>query len=92
MSKGRRAPDINIDEEEYPNDIDEMPIPGSRFKADMMIRFEMALLQAHRTDCQEAGADKDVEAMKARGQIERRWINAITQFKRCINIFFSLEK
>jgi hypothetical protein len=43
MPEGRRPPNININEEEYPNDINKMPIPGGRFKTNMVIRFEMSL-------------------------------------------------
>ena len=65
MPEGGRTPDIDIDVEEYPNNINKVPIPGSCLIANMMVWLEVALLQAQCTDDQETGSNKNVKAVEA---------------------------
>ena len=45
VSRSRRPsrPDIDADEQEQPDDVDEMPVPGGRLEAEMLLRREVAL-------------------------------------------------
>src|SRR5260221_14570624 len=43
LAGGRAAaPPVDADEEEEPDDVDEMPVPGRRLEAEMVVRLEMA--------------------------------------------------
>ena len=44
------APDVDRSEEEQPDHIDEVPVPGRRLEADMLVRGEMALERAQQAD------------------------------------------
>lgn len=65
------APPVDADEEEQPDDIDEMPIPGRRLEAEMMIRLKMTLIGSDEANDQEDRADDDMETVKA-GRHEKR--------------------
>ena len=56
---------IDEAEQEQPNHINEMPIPGSRFQAEMVVRFEMALGGADQANQQKQGADQYMQTVKA---------------------------
>ena len=44
------APDVDRDEQEQPHDVDEMPVPGRRLEAEMLLRREVALVGADQAD------------------------------------------
>ncbi len=46
------APDIDGEEEEQPDDVNEMPVPGSGFEAEMLLRGEVAGKRAEQADDQ----------------------------------------
>ena len=52
------APDIDADEQEQPHHVDEMPVPGGEFEAEMLGRREMSGIGADQADDQEDGADQ----------------------------------
>jgi hypothetical protein len=52
-----------------------MPIPGSGFKTEVLIRLEMTGKGAEEADSKENGSDDDVEAMKAGGHEKRRAVD-----------------
>src|SRR5262249_14692003 len=52
-----RAPHIDACEQEQPDDVDEMPIPGGEFEAEMLRGSEMAEIGANQAHDQEGGAD-----------------------------------
>ena len=91
MSEAGRAPEINIDEQEYPDHVNEVPIPGGRFKTDMLIRFEMTFTGTNCTHGQEAGTDKNVETVKASRQIEGRRIYTVRQTEGGFGVFMNLK-
>src|SRR5699024_30719 len=62
---GSGAVPIDRDEEEQPDHVDEVPVPGRRLEAEMVIRLEVARVGPEPADCQEDRADHDVEAMEA---------------------------
>src|SRR3546814_14315386 len=56
------------------HDVDEMPVPGGGFEAEMLARREIALVRADQAHDQEQRADDDVEAVEARRHEARRAI------------------
>src|SRR5260370_15517730 len=67
VGHGFRAvtPDIDTDEQEQPDHVDEMPVPGGEFEAEMLGRAEMPGIGADQADDQEDGADQHIEALEA---------------------------
>src|SRR5256886_11571543 len=59
------APDIDADEQEQPHHVDEMPVPGGEFEAEMLGRREMPEIGADQAHGQEHGADQHMEAVEA---------------------------
>src|SRR3954470_1980802 len=59
------APDIDRDEQEQPHDVDEMPIPGRGFEAEMLAGREIAAIGADQVHDQEDRSDQNVEAVEA---------------------------
>src|ERR1700674_6068963 len=60
VGHGFRAmpPDIDADEEEQPHHVDEMPVPGGEFEAEMLRRGEMPGVSARQAYDQEVGSDQ----------------------------------
>src|SRR5688500_6436639 len=73
------APPVDADEQEQPDDVDEMPIPGGRFQAEMMVRLEVALRRAPQAHRQEDRADDHMEAVEAGGHEEGRGIDSVLE-------------
>src|SRR5260364_377751 len=63
---GAVAPDIDADEQEQPDHVDEVPVPGGELEAEMLLRREVAGIGADQADQQEDGADQHVEAVEDR--------------------------
>ena len=49
MDEPEAAPPINPAEQEEPDNIDKVPIPGRCFKANMLVRFDMPFFGADPT-------------------------------------------
>src|SRR5918997_455264 len=65
MRRRRRvahAPPINAHEQEQPDDVDEMPVPGGGLEAEMVIRLEVALNGAPQAYGEKDRADDNMEA------------------------------
>src|SRR5271163_111836 len=60
-----RPPDINAAEEEQPDDVDEMPIPGGELESEVVARRELADPGARQADEQKDDADDHMGAVKA---------------------------
>src|SRR6185437_5450630 len=58
------APDIDADEQEQPHHVDEVPVPGGEFEAEVLGRGEMAGVGAQQAHDQEDGADQHMETME----------------------------
>ena len=54
---GSAAPDIDRCEQEQPDHVDEVPIPGGGLEADMIFRREVAAQNPHQADEQEDRAE-----------------------------------
>src|SRR5215470_7382447 len=61
-----RAPHIDAGEQEQPDHVDEMPIPGGEFEAEMLGRSEVSELSADQANDQERRADDHVRAVESR--------------------------
>src|SRR5207237_3781699 len=59
------TPPVDAHEEEQPDHVDEVPIPGRRLEAEMVVGREMALDGAPEIHRKEAGADHHVKAVEA---------------------------
>src|SRR5712692_2647313 len=70
------APPIDADEQEQPDDVDKVPVPGRRLQPEMMVGFEMALGSAPQTYGKEDRPDDDVKPVKTGRHEERRRIDA----------------
>src|SRR5579863_2314558 len=78
MWRGNRAgaPPVDAGEQEQPDHIDEVPVPGSRLEPEMPFRRELPGSRSEPAHDQEDGPDHHVEAMKAGGQEEGGRIDA----------------
>src|SRR5258708_35647856 len=59
------APPIDAAEQEQPDHVDEVPVPGRRLEAEMLLRSEVAGARPEEADDEEGGADDDMEAVEA---------------------------
>src|ERR1700726_4136751 len=59
------APDIDADEQEQPDHVDEVPIPGGEFEAEGLGRGELAGIGAQQAHDQENGADQHVDTVRS---------------------------
>src|SRR3954453_19670983 len=74
--RGAHAPPVNADEQEQPDDIDEMPVPGGRLETEMMIRLEVAPGGGPQAHGEKNGPDDHMEAVKPGRHEESRGIDA----------------
>src|SRR5262249_29254275 len=65
-----RAPHIYAGKQEQPYNVNEVPVPGGKFEAEMLLRAKVAGHRAQQTDDQEDRADDDVGPVEARGHEE----------------------
>src|SRR3954465_3758291 len=59
-----RSPPVDAEEQEQPDHVDEVPVPGGRLEAEMLVGREVAYPGTDQADQQEDGADDDVKAME----------------------------
>src|SRR5205085_7498182 len=88
---GAAAPDIDADEQEQPDHVNEMPVPGGEFEAEMLGRREMAGHGAEQADSQEDGADQHMEAVEAGRHEEGRAVNIAAERERRMAVFIRLH-
>src|SRR6266700_6093287 len=72
---GAMTPDIDAGKQEQPDHVDEVPVPGGEFEAEVLGRREVAGIGAPQADDQEDGADQHVEAVEASRHEEGRAID-----------------
>src|SRR3546814_4492963 len=53
------------DEQEQPHHVDEMPVPGSRLEAEVLLWREIAIVEPLQADGEEDGAHHHVKAVEA---------------------------
>ncbi len=71
------APPVNSDEEEEPNHVNEMPVPGGGLEAEMFFRCEVAFGCAHPADEQEDCSNENVEAVETGRHEEGRGVDGV---------------
>src|SRR3546814_20694285 len=84
--------DVCSSDLEQPDDIDEMPIPGSRFETEMLLGGEVAIVKALQADREDDGADDDVKAMKSGRHEKGRAVNGALEGERRMIIFKRLAR
>src|SRR5215203_6782390 len=74
-----RAPHIDAGEQEQPDHVDKVPIPGGELKAEMLRRCEVAEIDPDQTDDEECRTDDDMEAVEAGRHEEGRAIDVAAE-------------
>src|SRR5690606_9571422 len=59
-----------------PHNVDEVPVPGGAFEAEVVVGGEVAARQANQDDRQHGGAHDDVETVEAGQHVEQRAVHA----------------
>src|SRR5512134_896851 len=85
------TPYVNRGEQEQPHHIDEVPIPGGKLEAEMLLRREMAVERADQTHDQEDRADQDVEAVEAGRHEEGGAVNVAFEAERRMRVLVGLH-
>src|SRR3954454_9866876 len=88
---GAMTPDVDTDEREQPDHVDEMPVPGGEFEAEMLGRRKMSSHGAEQTHGQEDGADQHVEAMEAGRHEEGRAVDIAAERECGMAVFIGLN-
>ncbi|KAH2775450.1 hypothetical protein KXW38_002127, partial [Aspergillus fumigatus] len=88
---GAAAPHIDADEQEQPDHVDEMPVPGGELEAEMLLRRELAGIGAQQADQQEDGSDQHMEAVEAGRHEEGRAVDVAGEVERGVCIFIGLH-
>ena len=70
------TPNVNAGEQEQPDDIDKVPVPGCSFETEMVIILKVAANRPYQADEQEDRTDDHMETVEAGGHEEGRRINA----------------
>src|SRR5229473_7180454 len=86
------APPIDADEQEQPDHVDEVPVPGRRLQPEMMVRLEMALRRAPQADREKDRPDDDVEAMEPGRHEECRGVDPVGEVESGMAVFVSLDR
>src|SRR5271168_4860720 len=85
------TPDIDAGEQEQPHHVDEMPVPGREFEAQMLLRRKLAELGAEQADDQEYRADDDMRAVEAGRHEKGGAVDRIRKGERRMIIFPTLN-
>src|SRR5262245_4825888 len=85
------APPVDPDEQEQPDHVDEVPVPGGRLEADMLVRPERRVICAHHADREEDGADLHMQAVEAGGHVEGRAVDGVLQRETLVDLLYILE-
>src|SRR6476619_5647827 len=87
---GACAPHIDAGEQEQPDHVDEMPVPGCGLEAEMMLHGERATDGTDQTHGEEDGADDNVEAVEARRHEEGRTVDVMREAETRMSVFIGL--
>ena len=66
---------VDEDEQAQPDDVDEVPVPGGRLEAEVLLGREVTGERAHQAHEQEDRSDQDVRAVEAGRHEERRAVD-----------------
>ncbi len=82
-SHASSPPHIDESEQKQPNDINEVPIPGSENQPQMLLGRELPGEGSPKANRQKDGADDDMGAVESRGHEEDPAIDIATIVKWC---------
>src|ERR1044071_710756 len=86
-----RAPDVYAGEQEQPDHVDEMPIPGGKFEAEVLLWSEMPRHGAEQTNDQEDRTDDDVGPVKSGCHEESGAVDVAAEMEGRVRVFESLH-
>src|SRR5215510_10196289 len=84
------APDVDAAEQEQPDHVDEVPVPGGELEAEMLGRFELAGKRAAQAHDQEDRADDHMEAVEAGRHEEGRAVDVAFEGKMRVAVLVGL--
>src|ERR1700736_4456004 len=87
----RRAPHIDAGEQEQPDHVDEVPVPGGELETEMLGRSEMAEIGADQANDQEGRADDHMRAVKAGRHEDSGAIDVAAEMKRGVAVLVGLD-
>src|SRR5215475_1130655 len=85
------SPDIYASKQEQPDNVDEVPIPGREFEAEVLFRREVTSHSTKQADDQENRADDDVRAMESGRHEEGGAIDVSRKVKMGMRVFVGLN-
>src|SRR5205807_5050710 len=85
------APNIDANEQEQPHHVDEVPVPGGKFEAEMLLRREVPEIGAQQADHQEDRADDHMRAMESGRHEESRAVNVTFETERRVHVLVCLH-
>src|SRR5579871_3723268 len=86
-----RTPHIDAGEQEQPDDVDEMPVPGGELEAEMLLRREMAGERAEQADDQEDRSDDHMRAVESGRHEEGGTVDVAREVEGRMRIFVGLH-
>src|SRR5215510_15809430 len=90
-ARSARTPHINARKQEYPDDVDEMPVPGGELEAKMLRRREMSEIGTKQAHDQEDRADDDMRAVKAGRHEESGAVDVAAEIEPGMAVFVGLH-
>src|SRR5262245_63338200 len=92
MGERRTAtPDVDAGEQEQPDHVDEVPVPGGELEAEVLLRGELAGIGAREADDQEDRADDHVRAVEAGRHEEGRAVDVARVVERGVTVLEGLH-
>src|SRR6185437_8254049 len=85
------APDIDADEQEQPDHVDEVPVPGGKLEAEMLSRAELSGIGPRQAHDQEDGSDQHMEAVEAGRHEEGRDEDIAREIESGVGVFVALH-
>src|SRR5262249_24282405 len=86
-----RTPHIDAGEQKQPDYVDEMPIPGGEFEAEMLRRSEVTEISAAQANDQECGADDHVRPVEAGRHEEGGAVDVATEIEPGVAVLVRLH-
>src|SRR6266849_5780210 len=86
-----RTPNIDTGEQEQPNHVDKVPVPGGELESEMLGRSEMAEIGANQADDQECRADDHMRAVKSGGHEKGGAIDVAAEIESGVAVLVSLN-
>src|SRR5947209_7335214 len=87
---GPGAPHIDAGEQEQPDHVDEVPVPGRELEAEMVAKGELVEIGAVEADGEEDRADDHMETVEAGRHEEGRAVDVAGEVEGGVRIFIRL--